>query len=358
MEHTNRCAERDKNNLQFTVTNDEMMNLIGIIFLSGYNKRTCETDYWSKSPDLECLIVASAMSRTRFQHIKSYLHAADNQNLSETKMAKIEPLYQILNEKFQRYGIFHENLSIDESMVPYFGRHSCKQFIRGKPIRCGYKIWMLASNTGLPYRVAIYQGKENGGDSDKPLGYRVVTSSLSPCANPSDHHVFFDNFSSYQLMKTLSEKGFKATGTFRADRTNGCPLKCVKEFKKMDRGVYQYFTSGDHIELIRWNDNNVVTIGSNAVSVEPVGNVKRWKRGKGSVNVSQPHDIKAYNKCMGGVDLVDRALSDLRPNFNGEKWYWSLIINAHNLGFVYCWQLHQLCTKPKGDQKLHCVLLR
>ena len=76
-------------------------------------------------------------------------------------MAKVEPLYQILNEKFQRYGIFYKNLSIDESMVPYFGRHSCKQFIRGKPIRFGYKMWMLASNTGLPYCVATYQGKEN-----------------------------------------------------------------------------------------------------------------------------------------------------------------------------------------------------
>ena len=114
VEHTNRYANRDKNNLQFTVTNDEMF--VGIIFLSAYNKRTCETDYWTKSPDLECLIVTSAMSRTRFHHIKSYLHASDNQNLSETKMAKIEPFYQTLNEKFQRYGIFHENLSIDESL--------------------------------------------------------------------------------------------------------------------------------------------------------------------------------------------------------------------------------------------------
>ena len=85
-----------------------MMKFVGIIFPSVYNKRTCETDYWSKCPDLEWLIVASAMSRTGFQHIKSYLHAADNQNLSETKMAKIQPLYQILNEKFQSYGIFHE----------------------------------------------------------------------------------------------------------------------------------------------------------------------------------------------------------------------------------------------------------
>ena len=190
VERTNRYANRDKSNLQFSVTNDEMLKFIGRIFLSEYNQRTSETDYWSKSPDLECSIAASTMSRTRFQHIKSYLHAADNQNLAETKMAKVEPLYQLLNEKFQRYGIFHENLSIDESMVPYFGRHLCKQFIPGKPIRFGYKIWMLASNTGLLYRVAVYQGREYSADIEKPLGFRVVTSSLSVFGNPSDHHVF------------------------------------------------------------------------------------------------------------------------------------------------------------------------
>ena len=76
-------------------------------------------------------------------------------------------------------------------------------------------------------------------------------------------------------MKTLSEKGFTAAVTFRADRTNSCSLTCVKELKKMERGEYQHFTSGNQIELIRWNDNNVVTIGSNAVSVEPVKPVKR-----------------------------------------------------------------------------------
>ena len=79
---------------------------------------------------------------------------------------------------------------------------------------------------------------------------------------------------------------------------------------------YQYFTSGDQTELILWNDNNFVMIWSNAVSAEPVENVKRWKRGKGSVNASQPHVINAYSKCIGDVDLVGRALSHLRPNFN------------------------------------------
>ena len=62
VDHTNRYANRDKSNLLFTVTNNEVMKFIGIIFLSSYNKRTCQTDYWSKSPDFEYLIVASAMS--------------------------------------------------------------------------------------------------------------------------------------------------------------------------------------------------------------------------------------------------------------------------------------------------------
>ena len=34
VEHTNRYANRDKNNLQSAVTKDEMMKFIGIIFLS------------------------------------------------------------------------------------------------------------------------------------------------------------------------------------------------------------------------------------------------------------------------------------------------------------------------------------
>ena len=67
--------------------------------------------------------------------------------------------------------------------------------------------------------------------------------------------------------------------------------------------------------------------------------------------MEQPHAIKAYNQGMGWVDLVDRALSDLRPNFNGKKRYWSLVINALNLGLVHCWRLHQLCTNSRGGQK-------
>ena len=39
-------------------------------------------------------------------------------------------------------------LSVDESIIPYYGRHGAKQFIKGKPIRFGFKLWVLAKPKG------------------------------------------------------------------------------------------------------------------------------------------------------------------------------------------------------------------
>jgi len=43
------------------------------------------------------------------------------------------------------------------------GRHSSKQFIRGKPIRFGYKVWALCTDTGAGgsanQRISAYQAQ-------------------------------------------------------------------------------------------------------------------------------------------------------------------------------------------------------
>ena len=53
---------------------------------------------------------------------------------------------------------------------------------------------------------------------------------------------------------------------------------------------------------------------------------------------------------MGGIDLVDCALSDLRPTIYGKKWYWPLLVNAFNLTFLYRWRLYQLFSNTKIPQ--------
>ena len=98
------------------------------------------------------------MSRNRFQQIKVYLHAYNNDVFGPGKKAEVLSLHTILNEAFKKLRILHQNLSVDESMVPHFNRHSCKQFIRDKPIRFGFKLWVISSSTGLPYHVSIYEG--------------------------------------------------------------------------------------------------------------------------------------------------------------------------------------------------------
>ena len=51
---------------------------------------------------------------------------------------------------WQQYDVLHDLLSIDESMRPYYGSHSSKMFIKGKPIRFGYKMWCLCESDGYP----------------------------------------------------------------------------------------------------------------------------------------------------------------------------------------------------------------
>ena len=103
----------------------------------GNNIRLAELDYWSVDPDLRCDPFGEIMNRNQFFENKSFLRAADNQSLSESHMIKVKPLYDLLNEKSQQFGIAHEDLRNDEPMVPYHDRHSCKQFIHARPIRLG-----------------------------------------------------------------------------------------------------------------------------------------------------------------------------------------------------------------------------
>ena len=91
--------------------------------------------------------------------------------------------------------MFAKDLAIDEQMVPvpYFGRHSAKMFIRGQPIRFGYKNWILASSDGCPYKFEASRECDTK-DSSKPLRPKVVSALLSTVENPACHCVYFDSF--------------------------------------------------------------------------------------------------------------------------------------------------------------------
>ena len=294
-----------------------------------------------KCEDFGIPIVSKAMSRASFRHIKRRIHFADNHNLEQgKKIAKVAPVYTSVNTTLAKFGVFHEDLSIDESIVPYFGRHSAKMFIRGKPIRFGYKLWSLCGSDGYPYHLQVYKGKE-ATSSNEPLGTRVVNHIVEVVRENSDaakHHFFFDNFfTSHKLLSDLASEKGKATGTVRENRIGGAnrDLTSTKEMKKSTRGTFDFRCDGT-VFMCKWNDNSVVTVASNCQTHTPVHEVRRRVKGQPVNNVQQPHLIHAYNQGMGGVDLMDRMLASHRPSIRGKKWYWPLL----NVTFVVAWRIH------------------
>lgn len=71
------------------------------------------------------------------------------------------------------------SLLIDEQMVQYFVRHSCKRFIKGKPIRFGFKLWCICSSDGYMYQFLACTGADAKKEkTEVGLGGNVVLQLL------------------------------------------------------------------------------------------------------------------------------------------------------------------------------------
>ena len=117
-------------------------------------------------------------------------------------------------------------------------------FMRGKPCRFGYKLWVLADSAGYPYTFQMYVGKEVRQESEKPLKSRVVLSLLQVVKHSEAHAIYFDNFfTSKALLIELRQLKFQATGTVRENRLEKYPFPDSKSFKKLPRGSFAWYLS-------------------------------------------------------------------------------------------------------------------
>jgi hypothetical protein len=343
----------------FNVNPDDINTFIGILLSSGYVVMPRRKMYWEQTEDVKIDGISTAMSRNRFEEILQYVHLSDNTKLAPgDKFAKLRPLIVKLNEQFLLYNPVEKHLSIDESMVPYFGRHSCKQFIRGKPIRFGYKLWCMNTNTGYLLQFEPYQGANT--TPTKPglgMGGSVVVDLLSELDLSVKYHVYFDNlFTSLKLMDFLNRKGVGSTGTIRANRVEKCTVTDMKQFSKSPRGSYDYrMDTANNVEVVRWHDNSVVTIASNCLGTKPVVKAKRWSAAeKKVIDVDQPYVIQAYNAGMGGVDRMDQNVSKYRISIRSKKWWWPVFAHLLDVTVQNAWLLYRKC--PSSADRPMCLL--
>ena len=348
IEKTNGYA-KFRGNHSFNVTNEEMKVFIGILLISGYVTVPRRRMFWQVDSAARNEMIANAMRRNRFEEIFRFIHGADNSNLiPNDKFSKVKPFVNMLNDRFLRYGTVFgaNNVSIDESMIPYYGRHPTKQFIRSKPIRWGYKAWVAADPRGYAYHVDLYQGKSESTNKHKEdfgLGGAVILSMIDRLEEEfpeTKFSLYFDNyFTSVRLIEEITRRGHFATGTLRSNRVEKCPFMSTKQFEKKNRGFSEHFSNADRtIVLARWNDNGIVTIASNEHGVFPLARTEIFSTiHKKKISIEMPHLIKMYNSHMGGVDRMDQNVSLYRIHVRGKKWYIPILWYFINLAVNNAW---------------------
>lgn len=328
---TNRYAAQ-KNNVQ-NITKSEIKAFIGVLVLSGYICVPRRRMYWEREKDGHNTLITEAISRDKFEYILTNIHVKDNETVDKSdRFSKVRPLFTYLNKKFIEKSPLDEMQCVDEAMVPYFGRHGCKQFVHGKPIRYGYKLWVGATRLGFVSWFEPYQGASTNISktyNDYGVGPAVVLEYADVLRKKwpdKKFHIYFDNFfTTIPLVEKITEMGLHATGTFRENRISNNPLIESKTLKKQNRGTYDYAKITDqNIIIVKWNDNNLVSLCSNFAGVNPIHNAKRFSR-KENKNVQVKYKVC---KC----ELSTNNIFDCRLN--------------NRISFIFIMQMWAVWTDP------------
>lgn len=316
---------------QFTPTDAcEIKTFIGINLYMGITKKPSYRDYWSSEPDLGENYISKLMTVKRFSFLLTHLHLNDNavtpdkNSENYDKLYKLRPLLDHLGKSFFGCYVPHQKLAIDESMVKFKGRSSLKQYMRDKPIKRGYKVWMLCDESSYNLKFEVYTGKTLG-STEVGLGGKVVQTLMSGLEG-RHHIVFMDNyFSSYDLFSNLKSKSQTyACGTINPRRKH---LPSLKDEKQLERGEFDSRISDDGVAVYRWKDNKAVNLISTCHDPSDVSSVNRKMKDGTIATISCPQVVKDYNSHMNFVDNFDRLKSDYAIDRKSKKWWMRLFFH-------------------------------
>jgi Transposase IS4 len=108
----------------------------------GYYKKGKHEEYWAEEGYLKEYI-----SLIRFQQIHRFFILRDKTIMprteNETFAWQIEPIASIVKQNCKTLWLPSSHLAIDEAMIAYRDRTSHKVKLPNKPIKEGYKVWVL-----------------------------------------------------------------------------------------------------------------------------------------------------------------------------------------------------------------------
>ena len=110
-------------------------------------------------------------------------------------MYKVQELYHIFIEACKANFYPNREVSVDEAVKKIKGRCLFKQYIKGKPVRFGIKIFCLCcSATSYLFNAMFYVGKSDiPSPKEASITPKTIVQLMQPLAG-RHHRVYMDNY--------------------------------------------------------------------------------------------------------------------------------------------------------------------
>ncbi|XP_026158718.1 activating transcription factor 7-interacting protein 1 isoform X2 [Mastacembelus armatus] len=336
------------------VSISELYRYIGLLFYMAMVKLRSIRDYWRRESLFSVPFPATVMSRDRYRTISWNLHMshpdADKDNdgkrgtAAHDRLFRVRPLMDSI--RLACKAIYHprRNLAVDERMVACKANTGMTQYVKAKPTRWGFKLFVLAdSSNGYTVDFAVYTGKNNF-PTGHGLPYDAVTSLLDRTVLGSGYHVYMDNFyTSPKLLTDLFALKFGACGTYRDNRKD-CPQNAANSLtNKSVRGSIRWIRDG-HLVFVKWMDTREVSVCSTihaAYTGDTVQRRVKTQNGWRTKTFPCPAPVTAYNHHMGGVDLSDQLLQYYTTQHKTMKWYRKLFLHFLDIAATNAYIVHK-----------------
>nr|XP_055042852.1 piggyBac transposable element-derived protein 4-like [Misgurnus anguillicaudatus] len=287
----------------------EMYRYIGLLFYMAMVKLISIRDYWRQDDVFSVPFPATVMSRERYRTISWNVHMShpEDDKVNDRKrgtaehdrLFRVKPLMDTICQAC--INLYHpkRNLAVDERMVACKANTGMTQYMKAKPTKWGFKLFVLAdSSNGYTVDFSVYTGKNNF-PTGHGLSYDAVTSLLDCKTLGSGYHVYMDNFyTSPKLLTDMFAMKFGACGTYR-DFRKECPRDATNALSKQSpRGSIRWIRNGPLL-FVKWMDTREVSVCSTIHPAYTEETVQRRVKSQDAWSTKTfpcPAPVTAYNQ--------------------------------------------------------------
>ncbi|XP_063590904.1 piggyBac transposable element-derived protein 4-like [Penaeus indicus] len=227
---------------------------------------------------------------------------------------QLRPVIDVLDSTYRSVLIPNKNVTIDESLWAFKGRHQALQHNPSKRARRGLKVYKFCSSNGpeAGYMTAfnIHKGQDH---SKFPASMKAIDNLMEKVElYDKGYQLYTDNWYSFPtLFHYLQARKTSAVGTVRTNR-QGMPSDLQES-----QGQIDFRSNNTRMLCLQWVDKRPVTM----LSTAHTSKVITLPPNRQGVERSNPEVVACYNNGTKGVNLSEQLAQSYPATKKTIKWY-------------------------------------